>query len=103
MAATNLSTFAPAGPPICTLTGSDPNYNSGAAATYIPAHVGDTITISLTVTNGPAPAENIVSVNNVIVFGVTFPVQVIADKQGIWSITYVTPGAQGSTLTIVAN
>ena len=95
----DLGTFSPAGLPVCTLTASDLTAISTSPA-QIQAHIGDTITISMTVTNGTFSHENILRVNNSYNYAVTLPIQVTASVAGVWQIEYESPGCQGSEITI---
>jgi hypothetical protein len=102
----NLSTFAPPSNPQCTLWGQDPTFNNGSAVTGTPllAAVGDTITISLVVTNGTFTGPNILVVNGTSFnYSVTLPLQVTSTAPGTWSVVFATPGCSGSTLTIISH
>lgn len=101
----NLNTFAPAGMPICTLMGQAASFNSGVAFPgAITANVGETITISLVVTNGSFPGPNDLIVNgSSFNYGVTLPIQVTTTAAGEWDITFVTVGCKPTTLSIVTH
>jgi len=95
----DLGTFAPAGLPICTLTATDPTALS-TSPTLLQAHIGDTITIALVVTNGTFSQQNIIRVNNNYEYNVTLPILVTASTAGQWALSYVSPGCSGNTVTV---
>ena len=81
---------------------SDVNVNGGAATAFLSAPVGDTFTISLTITNGPFSGPNELTVNGKTFYNVTLPISVLLDEAGIWQIKFATAGCQGSTVQVTA-
>ena len=102
-AATQVFVVPPAPPlPACTIMASDPNVNGGAPVAFLTAPVGDTFTISLTVTNGTFTGPNELTVNGKAFYNVTLPISVLLDQAGVWQIKFATAGCQGSTVQVTA-
>lgn len=104
----DLSTFAPPNNPACQLFGTDPAFNSGnpwnGASGPMTVAKGDTITISMTVTNGTFTGPNILVINGTSFnYSVTLPIQVTASAAGRWEIDFATPGCVESSLIIITH